>query len=83
MLRQDLSHYFVLLSKPCLTLLQPHGLQAARLLCSWDFPRKNTGVGCYFYIQATFPTQGENPCLLHWQADSLPLSHLVVILLMI
>ena len=23
-----------------------------------------------------FPDQGSNPCLLHWQADSLPLSHL-------
>ena len=22
-----------------------------------------------------FPDQGKNPCLLHWQADSLPLSH--------
>ena len=22
-----------------------------------------------------FPDQGLNPCLLHWQADSLPLSH--------
>ena len=22
-----------------------------------------------------FPNQGSNPCLLHWQADSLPLSH--------
>ena len=22
-----------------------------------------------------FPTQGLNPCLLHWQVDSLPLSH--------
>ena len=22
-----------------------------------------------------FPHQGSNPCLLHWQADSLPLSH--------
>ena len=22
-----------------------------------------------------FPGQGSNPCLLHWQADSLPLSH--------
>ena len=22
-----------------------------------------------------FPNQGLNPCLLHWQADSLPLSH--------
>ena len=26
--------------------LQSHGLQPARLLCSWDFPGKNTGVGC-------------------------------------
>ena len=24
-----------------------------------------------------FPTQGLNPCLLHWQADSLPLRHQV------
>ena len=26
--------------------LQPHGLQPARLLCPWDFPGKNTEVGC-------------------------------------
>ena len=48
-----------------------------RLLCSWDSPRKNTGVGCHFLLQGIFPTQGLNPCLLcilHWQADSLPLA---------
>ena len=28
--------------------LQPHGLQPARLLCPWDFPGKNIGVGCHF-----------------------------------
>ena len=39
-------------------------------------PGKNTGVGCYFLLQRIFPTQGSNPCLLHWQADSLPLSPL-------
>ena len=22
-----------------------------------------------------FPEQGSNPCLLHWQVDSIPLSH--------
>ena len=38
-------------------------------LCSWDFPGKNTGVVCHFF------TQGSNPCLLHWQADSSLLSH--------
>ena len=49
--------------------LQPHGLQLARLLCPWDFPGKNTGVGCHFLLQGTFPIQVSNPhllCLLHW-----------------
>ena len=26
-----------------------------RLLCPWDFPGKNTGVGCYFLLQGIFP----------------------------
>ena len=51
--------------------LQPHGLQHARLLCPWDFPGKNIGVGCHFFLQGVFLTQGSNSCLLHWQADSL------------
>ena len=44
--------------------LQPHGLQPARLLCSWDFPGKNTGVGCHALLQGLFLTQELNPCLL-------------------
>ena len=40
-----------------------------------DFPGKNTGVCCHFFLQGIFLTQGWNPCLLHWQADSLQLSH--------
>ena len=54
-----------------------------RLLCLWDFPGKNTGntgVGCHFLLlQGIFPTQELNPWVLnvlHWQANSLPLSHL-------
>ena len=31
--------------------LRPHGLQPTRLLCPWDFPGKNTGVGCHFLNQ--------------------------------
>ena len=31
----------------------------------WDFPGKNTGVGCHFLLQGIFPTQGWNPGLLH------------------
>ena len=49
---------------------------ANRLLCLWDSPGKNTGLGCHFLLQGIFPTQELNPCLLHWQVDSSPLSHL-------
>ena len=31
--------------------LQPHGLQTTRLLDPWDFPGKNTRVGCHFLLQ--------------------------------
>ena len=55
-----------------ITLLQPHGREPVKLLCPTDFPGKNTGVGCHFLPQGIFLTQGENPCLLHWQEDSLP-----------
>ena len=41
----------------------------------WDFLSKNTGVGCHFLIQGIFLPQRSNPCLLHWQLDSLPLRH--------
>ena len=30
--------------------LWTHGLQPARLLCPWDFPGKNTEVGCHFLL---------------------------------
>ena len=43
-----------------------HGILQARI----------PGVGCHFLLQEIFLTQGSNPHLLHWQADSLPLSHL-------
>ena len=45
-------------------------LQSTRLLCSWGFPGKNTGVGCHFLLQRIFQTQGLNPCLLHCRAVS-------------
>ena len=36
----------------------PHGLsQPARLLCPWNSPGKNTGVGCHLLLQGIFPTQ--------------------------
>ena len=39
--------------------LQPHELYSTRLLRPWNFPGKNTGVGCYF--------------LLHWILSCLDL----------
>ena len=37
-------------------------------LYPWNFPGKNTGVGCHSLLQDIFRTQGSNPhllCLLH------------------
>ena len=34
--------------------LWSHGLQPTRLLCPWDSPGKNTGVGCHFLLQTPF-----------------------------
>ena len=53
-----------------MTLLWLHGLKPIRLLCPWDFPGKNTGMGCHFLLQGIFPTQGLNLHLFHWQVDS-------------
>ena len=32
-------------------------------------------MGCHAFLQRIFPIQGLNPSFLHWQVDSLPLSH--------
>ena len=62
---------------------RPHGLQPSRLLCPWDSPGKNTGVGCYAFLQRVFPTQGSNPglpycrwILYHLSQQGSPLSAL-------
>ena len=52
--------------------LRTHGLEPSRLLCPWDSTGKNIGVCCHSLLQGIFLTQGSNPCLLHWWADSLP-----------
>ena len=62
--------YHCLVTQSCPTLLQPHGLQPTRLLCPWD-----SEVGHHVLLQGIFLTQESNPCLLTWQADSLPMSH--------
>ena len=52
----------------------PHGLLPSRLLCPWDFPGKNTGVGCHFLLLGIFLAPGLNP-LLHTAGGFLLLSH--------
>ena len=39
------------------TLLRLHGLTVACQPPLWDFPGKNTGVGCHFLFQSIFPIQ--------------------------
>ena len=51
--------------------------QPTRLLCLWDSPGKNTGVGCHAILQRIFPTQGSTPRLLgllYWQVSSSPVT---------
>jgi len=52
--------------------LQPYGLKPARLLCPWDFPGKNTGVGRHFLLFVVvgviifsnlLSTSSKSPCL--------------------
>ena len=60
---------------------KPRGLLPARLLCPWNFPDKNTGVGCHFLDPdpEDLPDPGIEPTSLVSPAlagDSLPLCYL-------
>ena len=44
----------MLVTQSCLTLCDPIGLQPTRLLCPWNSPGKNIGVGCHFLLQCEF-----------------------------
>ena len=63
----------------CVQLFVTAWTVAARLLYPWDFPGKDTGVGCHFLLQGISPTPGSNPHLLQllqWRAAALPVCHL-------
>ena len=50
--------------------LQPCGLQPARLLCPWDYPGENTGVGCHFLLQGVVKVKSGNvKFLVHYQSS--------------
>ena len=53
--------------------LRHHGLWPTRLLCPWDFPDKNTGVGCHFLLQGSSRSRDQScisctgrKILYHW-----------------
>ena len=46
-------------------------MEPTRLLCSWDSPGKNTGVGCHSLLQGNLPDPGIKPRSPALQTDSL------------
>ena len=62
--------YIIISDTVCVQLLsradslQPHGLYPARLLCSRNFPGKNTRVGCFFCTAVDLPDPGIEPASL-------------------
>ena len=63
-----------LVVKECPTLCNPMDCEAW-LHSPWNFPGKNTGVGCHFFLQGNLCDPGIKPASPAWQADSLQLSH--------
>ena len=55
--------------------LRSHGLYPSRLLCPWNSPGKDTGVGCYSPLHQIFLIQGLNPILPHFKQILYSLSH--------
>ena len=45
--------------QPCLTLCESMDCSPARLLCPWESPGKNTGVGSHLLLQGMFLTQDQ------------------------
>ena len=65
----------MLVTQSCPTLCDPIDCKPLRLVCLWDSPGKNTGVGCHFLLQGIFPSQGSNPGLLHCRQILYCVSH--------
>ena len=64
--------------KLCPTL-QPHRWQPTRLLCPWDSPDKNTGVGCHCLLRLHVLAWGKHGNVgLHFFTDNIQLVYLQV-----
>ena len=58
-------HAYMLSCFSCVLLFAILWTVAYQAPLPWDFPGKNTGVGCCALLQKIFPIQGLNPHLLH------------------
>ena len=62
--KRELLGVCVLRRFSCVPLCATPWTLASRLLCPWDSPGKNAGVGCHALFKGIFPTQGMNPTSL-------------------
>ena len=66
----------MLVARLCPTVCNPMDCSPpTRLLCPWNSPGKNTGVGSHSLLQGIFPTQGSNVGPLHCRQILYHLSH--------
>ena len=61
----------MLVAQSCPTL-QTCELSPATLLCPWNSPGKDIGLGGHSLLKGTFLTQGSNLCLLYCRQNFLP-----------
>ena len=52
--------------------VRPHRQQPTRLLCPWDSPGKNTGMGCHFLLQC-MKVKSESEVAQSWPTLSDPM----------
>ena len=64
-----------IIAQSCPTLCDPMECSPLKLLCPWDSPGNNTGVGSHSFLQGIFLTQESNPGLLHCRQILYCLSH--------
>ena len=73
-MRQGLG-YGHLGGSPCLAIKPIPWNVAHQAPVLMGFPRQENWSGSHFLLQGTFTTMGWKLCLLHWQADSVLMSH--------
>ena len=56
-------------------LFETPRMVAFQSVCPWNFPGKNSGVGCYFLLRGIFLAQGSNPRHMHCRQILLLLNH--------